>query len=144
MPPTTKGLALAKALGVDVHWLFDEERGMPAVPYFSPPPLRLEPWPPLGITWTELRRWLQKYADAQAVSNVLQWIGELERDENYVSYLTQNERSVMEMLVKTVSADLGKWKSYALQHDLTDKQGKEIVGCLEVGLKQLVQALQRK
>lgn len=55
LPDARQGIALAKALGVSVEWLFDATAGFPAVPYHSPPPHRIAPWPPEIITWEQLQ-----------------------------------------------------------------------------------------
>jgi len=61
LPTAPKGLALAKALGVSPVWLFDDSQGLPPVPYRESPPGAINPWPPDGITWEEVKAAVHLY-----------------------------------------------------------------------------------
>ncbi len=50
-PSVQTGIALAKALNVDIEWLFDDNRGWPILDYHEPPPFNMVAWPPKGVTW---------------------------------------------------------------------------------------------
>jgi len=55
-PPAPQGLLLAQVLEVSAEWLFDDDLDWPPPPAWAKgPPFPIYPWPPEGITWSDVQ-----------------------------------------------------------------------------------------
>ena len=61
VPSAPDGINLAKALSVPTDWLYDDLQGPAIPPRLAPPPFRIAPWPPDGITWDEVMIAIARY-----------------------------------------------------------------------------------
>lgn len=95
MPSASNGISLARALNVGIEWLFDDSQGWPPPAYHEAPPVTLDPWPPHGITWGDMRRLVHRYKSGQVVARVLGWIKTYQTEPEYFSSLSEDDRRQM-------------------------------------------------
>lgn len=105
-----RAMAIARALGVRVEWLFDEDQGWPPPPAIEAPPIAIVPWPPHGITWAEVKLAIAEYAAVRAAHEALDEMEAeafIQRTEDRVGKLRSGQR---ERMVRRVAAVMKKQK----------------------------------
>jgi hypothetical protein len=72
-----KAIAIARALDVPVDWLFDDAMDWPPPPADNAaPPIAIQPWPPLGITWPEVKLAIARYIAERTEGEVAEMLTE--------------------------------------------------------------------
>lgn len=88
-----KAIQVARVLDVPVEWLFDDNHDWPPPAVFEPPPIAIHPWPPLGISWEEVKLAIAEYVAVRAAH---EYLDELEEVEDEVEDMRR--RRVLEIM----------------------------------------------